>query len=571
MERFWLKNYPEGVPSDIDPTRYPSLVALLEEAFTQFGARVAFDSLGATLTYREVEQASRALGAWFQAQGLARGARIAIMLPNGLQYPVVMAAVLRAGYVVVNINPLYTPRELEAQLRDSGAEAIVVLESFAATLQAVLGRTMLKHVLVARLGDLMGTGKGFVVNAVLRYVQKRVPAYDLPTAVPLKAALRQGRQCLWRPPVVGPDDLAFLQYTGGTTGVAKGACLSHRNLVANVLQARAWIEPALRDPGKGSAPEQWVWVCALPLYHIFALTACCLLGMHVGGLNVLIANPRDLRGLVKAVRPYQINLFPAVNTLFNALVRDASFRALDFSGLRIALGGGAAIHPSVAQAWFDVTGCPLCEAYGLSETSPAVSANPSNLTAFNGSIGLPFPSTEIQILDEQHQPVPHGQTGEIAVRGPQVMQGYWQAPAETAQVLLPNGFLLTGDVGIMDEAGYTRIVDRKKDIVLVSGFNVFPNEVEAVLAAHPGVMECAAIGVPDAHSGEVVKVFVVRKDPELSEESVRAWCRERLVGYKRPKYIEFKSELPKSPIGKIVRRLLREASSPGVVGASTRP
>ncbi len=558
MHALWLKNYPDGVPAEIDPSRYCSLVAMLEEAFATFRTRHAFDSLGSTLTYGQLDDLSKALGAWLQSRGLSPGARVALMLPNVLQYPVAIAAVLRAGYVVVNVNPLHTPRELEHQLCDSGAEAIVVLENFAATLQAVRGRTAIKHVVVASMGDLLGRPKGLVVNTIVRRFKKLVPPWSLPDAVAFNAAVREGGRQSLHEVSVGPEDVAFLQYTGGTTGIAKGATLLHRNVVANVLQAEAWIRPALYDARKGPVPEQFVWVCALPLYHIFALTACCLLGMHMGGLNVLVANPRDLQSLVKAIRRYRIHLFPAVNTLFNALIHHAGFRALDFSSLRLSLGGGAAVQPSVAQAWTALTGSPLCEAYGLSETSPAATANPVTRQTFSGSIGVPFPSTEIRLLDEAGHPVPLGEPGEIAIRGPQVMRGYWNQPAETAEVMMPDGFLKTGDIGIMDPDGYTRIVDRKKDMVLVSGFNVYPSEVEAVVASHPGVLECAAIGVPDPNSGEALKLFVVRKDPQLDVPAIRSWCHEQLTGYKRPKLIEFRSELPKSPVGKILRRRLRD-------------
>lgn len=556
MDRFWLKNYPKGVPAEVDPSQYSSLVALIEEAFGKYAHRKAYDSLGKTITFGEVDTLSKAFGAWLQARGLARGARVAIMLPNLLQYPVAMAAVLRAGMVVVNVNPLYTPRELEHQLKDSGAEAIIILENFAHTLQQVIARTPIKHVVVASMGDLLGL-KGSVVNLVVRHVKKMVPAWSLPGSVRFNDAIGQGRGKALAPVQVGHDDVAFLQYTGGTTGVSKGATLLHRNVIANLLQSEVWMQPALKNPAKGPAPEQLVWVCALPLYHIFALTACCLVGMRLGGMNILVPNPRDLPAVIKQIKPYPVHLFPAVNTLFNALAHNAEFRKLDFSALRISLGGGTAVQEAVAKVWLEVTGCPICEAYGLSETSPGVSANPTDTNVFTGSIGLPFPSTEILILDDDGQPLPLGQPGEIAVRGPQVMAGYWQRPDETAQVMTPDGFFKTGDIGIMDASGYTRIVDRKKDMILVSGFNVYPNEVEGVVAMMPGVLECAVVGVPDEHSGEAVKLFVVRKDPNLTEADIRTWCEQQLTGYKKPKHIEFRAELPKTNVGKILRRELR--------------
>ena len=556
MERFWLKNYPKGVPAEVDPSQYSSLVALIDEAFSKYGARKAYDSLGKTITFSEVDALSRAFGAWLQQRGLARGARVAIMLPNLIQYPVAMAAVLRAGMVVVNVNPLYTPRELEHQLKDSGAEAIVILENFAHTLQQVIGRTPIKHVVVASMGDLLGL-KGSVVNLVVRHVKKMVPPWALPGAVRFNDAIAQGRGQSLAPVQVGHEDVAFLQYTGGTTGVSKGATLTHRNVIANLLQSEVWIQPGLNNPAKGPPPDQLVWVCALPLYHIFALTACCLVGMRLGGMNILVPNPRDLPAVIKQIKPYPVHLFPAVNTLFNALAHNADFRKLDFSALRISLGGGTAVQEAVAKVWLEVTGCPICEAYGLSETSPGVSANPTDTDVFTGSIGLPFPSTEILILDDDGQPVPLGQPGEIAVRGPQVMAGYWQRPDETAKVMTADGFFKTGDIGIMDASGYTRIVDRKKDMILVSGFNVYPNEVEGVVALLPGVLECAVVGVPDEHSGEAVKLFVVRKDPNLTEADIRAWCEQQLTGYKKPRHIEFRNDLPKTNVGKILRRELR--------------
>ncbi|TWG78814.1 long-chain acyl-CoA synthetase [Cupriavidus gilardii J11] len=494
--------------------------------------------------------------AWLQSRGLKPGARVAIMMPNVLQYPVVLAAVLRAGLVVVNVNPLYTPRELEHQLKDSGAEAIVILENFASTLQQVLAATPVRHVVVASMGDMLGAVKGALVNFVVRNVKKMVPAWELPNCVRFPVALAEGARLTRQPVDTGPDDIAFLQYTGGTTGVSKGAVLLHRNVVANVLQSQAWMQPAL---AKGLPIEQVVTITALPLYHIFALTVCALLGMRNGGLSVLIPNPRDIPGFIKELQKYRFHMFPAVNTLYNALINHPDIDKVDFSGLRVANGGGMAVQEAVARKWLAKTGCPIIEGYGLSETSPSATCNPTDSDAFSGTIGLPLPSTDIAIRDDDGRDVPLGQPGEICIRGPQVMAGYWNRPDETAKVMTQDGFFKTGDIGIMDERGYTRIVDRKKDMILVSGFNVYPNEIEGVVAECPGVLEVAAVGVPDEHSGEVVKLFVVRKDPALTEQDVIAFCKERLTGYKRPKYVEFRTELPKTNVGKILRRELRDA------------
>jgi len=558
MDRFWLKNYPASVPHEIDHNRYRSLVDLLEESFSQFRDRKAYVGFGKALTYGEVDEMSRTLGAWLQSRGLKKGDRVALMMPNVLQYPVAIAAVLRAGLVVVNVNPLYTPRELEHQLKDSGARAIILLENFAATLQKVLPRTAIEQIVVASMGDLLGFGKGTLVNAVVRHVKKMVPAFDLPKAVRFNRAMAEGGRLELAKPELGHEDVAFLQYTGGTTGVAKGATLVHRNMIANTLQAEAWIQPALNNTKRGPLPEQLVWVCALPLYHIFALTACYLIGMRVGGLNILIVNPRDQPALIKEIRPYRFTLFPAVNTLFNALANNPEFAKLDFSGLRVSLGGGMAVQEAVAKKWLAVTGCPICEAYGLSETAPAAIGNPTDTDAYSGTIGLPFPSTDVAILDDDGKPVPLGERGEIAIRGPQVMTGYWKRPEETAKVMTPDGFFKTGDIGTMDERGYTTIVDRKKDMIIVSGFNVYPNEIEGVVAAHPGVLEVAAVGVPDANAGEAVKLFVVKSDEGLTEQALREYCAQNLTGYKKPKYIEFRKELPKTNVGKILRRELRD-------------
>jgi len=556
MEKLWLKQYPAGVPAEIDASPYRSLAQLLEESFRTHADKRAFICMDAAITYGELDKLSQQFGAWLQARGLKPGARVAIMMPNVLQYPVVLAGVLRAGYVVVNVNPLYTPRELEHQLKDSGAEAIVILENFAATLQAVLPNTPVRHVVVASMGDMLGTVKGAIVNFVVRNVKKMVPEWQLPNCVRFNDVIRESRSMTLAPTTTGPDDIAFLQYTGGTTGVSKGAVLLHRNVVANVLQSEAWMQPAL---DKGAPIDQVITITALPLYHIFALTVCCLLGMRNGGVSVLIPNPRDIPGFIKELQKYRFNMFPAVNTLYNALLNHPDFDKVDFSGLRVANGGGMAVQEAVAKKWLARTGCPIIEGYGLSETSPSATCNPTDTDAFSGTIGLPLPSTELAIRDDDGNDVPLGQPGEICLRGPQVMAGYWNRPDETAKVMTPDGFFKTGDIGVMDERGYTKIVDRKKDMILVSGFNVYPNEVEGVVAECPGVLEVAAVGVPDVHSGEVVKLFIVRKDPALTEETVVAFCRERLTGYKRPKYVEFRTELPKTNVGKILRRELRDS------------
>jgi long-chain acyl-CoA synthetase len=554
MEKIWLKSYPPGVPADIDPDQYRSLVHLLEEAFQKYADRNAYVCMDKFLTYAELDTYSRQLGAWLQSRGLKKGARVALMMPNVLQYPVAIAAVLRAGYTVVNVNPLYTPRELEHQLNDSGSEAIIVLENFAHTVEQVLSKTAVKHIIVASMGEMLGGLKGMIVNFVVRNVKKMVPAYSLPNAMRFKQALALGSRMKLTPVELSINDAAFLQYTGGTTGVSKGATLSHRNVIANVLQSEAWSGAALDQNSK----EQLIIVCALPLYHIFALTACAMWGTRVGALNILIPNPRDIPGLIKELGKYKFNLLPAVNTLYNALVNHPDFAKLDFSGLKIANGGGMAVQQAVNDKWLQVTGVSIIEGYGLSETSPVATCNRADSTAFSGTIGLPVPSTDIAILDDDGNEVPLGQTGEIAIRGPQVMSGYWNRPDETAKVMTPDGYFKSGDVGIMDERGYVKIVDRKKDMILVSGFNVYPNEVEAVIAAHPGVLECACVGVPDEHSGEAVKVFVVRKDPNLTQAVLAAYCKEQFTGYKRPKYIEFRDELPKTNVGKILRRALRD-------------
>ncbi len=555
MDKFWLKSYQDGVPAEIDWTQYRSLTHLLEEAFRKYADRKAYVCMDKSISYGKLDQLSQQLGAWLQGKGLKKGARVALMMPNILQYPVAMAAVLRAGYTIVNVNPLYTPRELQHQLTDSGAEAIIVLENFATTVEQVIAKTQVKHVVVATMGDLLGFFKGALVNFVVRKVKKMVPSYSLPNATAFNMALFEGSRLSFKPAQIGHDDIAFLQYTGGTTGVSKGAVLLHRNVIANVLQNEAWLMPAL---GATLKSEQLVFVCSLPLYHIYALTVCSLMATRLGGMNVLIPNPRDMPGFVKELAKYRVNVFPAVNTLYNGLLNNPDFAKLDFSSYKVCNGGGMAVQQSVADRWLKLTGCPIVEGYGMSETSPVATANRLDIKSFTGTIGYPLPSTEVQILDDDGKPVPLGEPGEIAIRGPQVMRGYWQREDENDKVFTPDGFFKSGDVGIMDESGSTRIVDRKKDMILVSGFNVYPNEIEGVVAAHPGVLECACIGVPDKNSGEAVKLFVVRKDPNLTAEQLMDYCKTELTAYKKPKYIEFRTELPKTNVGKILRRELRD-------------
>jgi long-chain acyl-CoA synthetase len=551
MDKIWLKSYPEGVPAEIDNTQYRSVTHLLEEAFRKYADRNAFVCMDKFMTYGELDQLSQKMGAWLQSKGLQAGARIAIMMPNVLQYPVAMAAVLRAGYTVVNVNPLYTPRELQHQLVDSGAEAIIVLENFATTVQQVVAQTPVKHVIVASMGDLLGGLKGAIVNLVVRKVKKMVPAYSLPGSISFKKVLAEGTGMTLQPVKQNHDDIAFLQYTGGTTGVSKGAILLHSNIISNVLQNEAWLQ--LKGGG-----DQMVFVAALPLYHIYSLTISAFMSVRTGGLSVLVPNPRDIPGFVKELAKYKVTVLPAVNTLYNALLNNADFAKLDFSSYKLCNGGGMAVQKSVAERWLKVTGTPIIEGYGLSETSPVATANRVDIKEFTGTIGLPIPSTEIAILDDDGNKLPLGSTGEIAIRGPQVMAGYWNRPDETAKSMTSDGFFKTGDVGIMDENGFTRIVDRKKDMIIVSGFNVYPNEVEGVVAAHPGVLEVACIGVPDKNSGEAVKLFIVRKDPNLTAEQVLDFCKHELTAYKKPKYIEFRDELPKTNVGKILRRQLRD-------------
>ena len=550
MEKIWLKSYPPGVPAEIDYSEYKSVGDLFEKCVKQYAQRPAFHCMGKTITFAELDRQSAAFGAWIQAKGLGKGARVALMMPNVLQYAVCLYGTLRAGCTVVNVNPLYTARELEHQLKDSGAEVIVVLENFANVVQDVVARTPVKHVVLASLGDMLGL-KGVIVNFVVRNVKKMVPAFDLPGAVRFNTMLSEGSGMSIKAVDVGHEDIAFLQYTGGTTGVSKGAMLLNRNILANIAQANAWLIPGL----KGEVPTI---ITALPLYHIFSLTVNCLLMMKGGGCNILITNPRDIPGFIKELGNHRYNMFTGVNTLFNALLNHPDFATLDFSSLKVTGGGGMAVQKAVADRWKQVTGSTLLEGYGLTETSPVATMNPLDLAAYSGSIGLPVPSTEIAIRDDDKKDVKLGESGEICIRGPQVMPGYWQRPDETAQVLGPDGFLYTGDVGIMDEKGFVRIVDRKKDMILVSGFNVYPNEIEQVVAMMPGVLEVAAIGVADEHSGEVPKIFIVKKDPALTEQAVLAFCKEQLTGYKRPKYVEFRADLPKTNVGKILRRALRD-------------
>ena len=550
-ERPWLAHYPEGVPAQIDSNQYASVAAVVEEAFERFRQRPAFASFGKKLSYGQIDEMSRQFAGYLTGVlKLGKGDRIAIMMPNVLQYPIALFGALRAGLVVVNTNPMYTARELKHQLEDSGAKAIVVLDNFAATLQQAVEETEVEHIITTGIGDLLGA-KGALINFVLKYVKKMVPAFHLPHAVRFNDALAKGASHPLVKAQLTHDDIAFLQYTGGTTGVAKGAMLTHGNMVANMMQAGAWI-------GANAKPGEEVIITALPLYHIFSLTANGLVFMRLGGLNWLITNPRDMPGFVKELKQSNFTALTGVNTLFNGLLNTPGFAELDFSRLHLTLGGGMAVQRAVAERWKKVTGVTLVEAYGLTETSPAACINPLDLAAYNGSIGLPIPSTDVAIWSEDGRPLPQGEVGELMVRGPQVMKGYWQRPDETAKVLDASGWLHTGDVARMDENGYFYIVDRKKDMILVSGFNVYPNEVEDVVMQHPGVAEVAAVGVPDEHSGEVVKLFVVRKDPNLTVEELKKFCHDNLTGYKRPKIIEFRDSLPKSNVGKILRRELRD-------------
>ncbi len=554
MEKTWLKQYPAGVPANIDVAQYPSLVALVEESLKKYANLPAYKFMGKAISFARLDEASRALAAYLQSLGLDKGDRVAVMMPNVPQYPVAVCAILRAGYVVVNVNPLYTPRELEHQLKDSGAKVILILENFANTLQQVMSAVPTKKVILTALGDMLGFPKSLIVNYVVRKVKKMVPAFELPGAVRFADALAEGQRKTFRPAQVGPDDIAVLQYTGGTTGVSKGAVLLHRNLVANILQAEAWYQPALKKIPKG---EQINTVCALPIYHIFGFNTNMMLSMRMGGCNILIANPRDLPAMFKDLAREKFHSFPAVNTLFNAMANHPEFNSVDWSGLVISVGGGMAVQSATAKLWLEKTGCPIVEGYGLSETSPSATCNPVDSTAYSGNIGLPMPNTELTLLDDDGREVPMGTPGEIAIKGPQVMAGYWQRPDETAKVMTADGFFRTGDIGVVDERGYFKIVDRKKDMILVSGFNVYPNEVEDVVTQMDGILECAAIGIPDEKAGEAVKLVIVKKNPAVTEADVRAYCEAHLTGYKRPKVVEFRTELPKTPVGKILRRELR--------------
>jgi long-chain acyl-CoA synthetase len=554
-DRPWLAAYPDGVPADIDVNQYPSLVHLMEESFRRFGDRTAYSFMGKDVSFAQTDALSQAFAAYLQGLGLVKGDRVAIMMPNVPQYPAVVAGILRAGLVVVNVNPLYTARELEHQLKDSGSKAIVIIENFARTLEQCIAATPVKHVVLAAMGDLLGFLKGGLVNYVVRNVKKMVPPFNLPQAVRFNEAIARGARGALKKPEIRADDMAVLQYTGGTTGVSKGAVLLHRNIIANVLQSEAWNAPVM---SKVPANEQPTAVCALPLYHIFAFTVNMMLSLRVGGKTILIPNPRDLPAVLKELGKHRFHSFPAVNTLFNGLANHPDFNTVDWSHLKVSVGGGMAVQGAVAKRWLEKTGCPICEGYGLSETSPSASCNPTTSTEYTGTIGVPLPNTRMKCLDDDGNEVPVGQPGEIAIHGPQVMAGYWQRPDETAKVMTPDGYFKSGDIGIMDSRGYFKIVDRKKDMVLVSGFNVYPNEVEDVVAQLPGVLECAVVGVPDEKTGEAVKLVIVKKDPSLTEEQVREFCRANLTGYKQPRVIEFRTELPKTPVGKILRRELRD-------------
>ena len=553
-DRPWLAAYPEGVPADIDTRPYRSLVHLMEESFERHAGKTAYSFMGKDVSFAQVDSLSQAFAAYLQGLGLVKGDRVAIMMPNMPQYPVAVAGILRAGFVVVNVNPLYTARELEHQLKDSGAKAIVIIENFATTLQQCVAQTSVKHVVLTAMGDLLGLLKGALVNYVVRHVRKMVPPFQLPGAVRFNEAVARGTRGSLKRPELQPDDMAVLQYTGGTTGVSKGAVLLHRNILANVLQSEAWNQPVMSRVPAGEQPTA---VCALPLYHIFAFTVNMMLGMRTGGKAILIPNPRDLPAVLKELSRHTFHSFPAVSTLFAGLANHPDFGTVNWRNLKVSVGGGMAVQSGTARLWLEKTGCPICEGYGLSETSPSASCNPTTSTEFTGTIGVPLPGTWMVCLDDDGQPVPAGQPGEIAIKGPQVMAGYWQRPDETAKVMTADGYFKTGDVGTMDERGFFRIVDRKKDMILCAGFNVYPNEVEDVVSQLPGVLECAAVGVPDEKAGEAIKLVIVRKGESLTEEQVRAHCRANLTGYKQPKVVEFRTELPKTPVGKILRRELR--------------
>jgi long-chain acyl-CoA synthetase len=556
-ERVWLGSYPDGVPADIDASQYPSLVGLMADSFAKYANRIAYSFMGQDISYAQTDVKSQALAAYFQSLGLEKGDRVAIMMPNVPQYPVAVAAILRAGLVVVNVNPLYTPRELEFQLKDSGAQAIVIIENFAVTLQKCIAETQIKHVVLCAMGDMLSMPKGTLVNFVVRNVKNLVPDFDLPGAVKFNQALNRGERATFVKPVIHSDDIAVLQYTGGTTGVSKGAMLLHRNVIANLLQSEAWNQPVMKLVPDNEQPTS---VCALPLYHIFAFTVNMMLGLRTGGKNILIPNPRDLPAVLKALSTQTFHSFPAVNTLFNGLANHPDFDTVNWKNLKVSVGGGMAVTSAVATLWLQKTGCPICEGYGLSETSPSASCNPTTSTNFTGNMGVPLPSTFMKLLDDEgHEVTELGQAGEIAIQGPQVMAGYWQRPDETARSMTPDGYFKSGDIGIRDAHGFFKIIDRKKDMILVSGFNVYPNDIEETMSLCPGVLECAAVGVPDEKTGEAVKLVIVKKDPALTEVVVREYCKANMTGYKQPKVVEFKKELPKTAVGKILRRELRDA------------
>ncbi|KAA0969422.1 long-chain-fatty-acid--CoA ligase [Aureimonas fodinaquatilis] len=554
MSKPWVQHYPEGVPAELPEIPYTSLIELFEESFRRYADRPAFKFMGMKLSYSELDKASRQFAAYLQASGLKPGDRVALMMPNVPQYPVAVAGVLRAGMVVVNTNPLYTPRELTHQLKDSGAKAIVILENMAKTLEKCRKDVPVEKIIVASVGDMLPTIKGAIVNFVLRNIKKMVPAYSLPDSERWNAVMRSASSKSFQPVKVSFDDIAALQYTGGTTGVSKGCILTHRNIVSNVLQSELWHEPAVKD-----LPEsvQANTICALPLYHIFGFTVNMMLSMRQGGCNILIINPRDIPAVIKDLKAQPFHLFPAVNTLFGAIARHPDAKTVDWSSLRISVGGGMAVQAATAKLWLDVTGCPICQGYGLSETSPVACCNPVTTREYTGTIGYPLPSTDCVILDDDGNHLPIGERGELGIKGPQVTAGYWNRPEDTAKSFTADGYFRTGDIAVMDEAGAATIVDRKKDMINVSGFNVYPNEIEEIVTRMPGVVEAAAIGIPDDNSGEAVKLFVVANDSSVTAESVKAFCRENLTGYKRPKEIEFRDELPKTNVGKVLRRELR--------------
>lgn len=556
QDKPWLNSYPEGVPHQVDGTQFESLNHLFAQALDQYSSRLAFDCMGKKITYKKLDELSWQFASYLQSSGLKKGDRIALMMPNLLQYPIALLGSLRAGCVVVNVNPMYTARELAYQLNDSGADALVILENFAHVFQSIQDQVRVKHVLVTNVGELMGL-KGHLINAIIRHVKKAVPNWSLNGVSSFQEALQKGKntRSLFVPVSMKGDDIAFLQYTGGTTGVAKGAVLLHRNILANIAQIDAWLEPGIR----GLRIEQMVFVCALPMYHIFALTACCLFGIKAGGLNILVTNPRDIAGFVKLLKGLkEFHVFPAVNTLFNALMNHPKFSSIDFSSLLVSIGGGMAVQKSVADRWQQLTGKPIAEGYGLSETSPVVCCNTPLIDGFTGTIGLPLPGTDVLILDNEERSVALGEPGEICIKGPQLMSGYWNRDAETKQSMTAQGFFKTGDIAYMTTDGYVKIIDRKKDTIVVSGFNVYPNEIEEVLTMMPEVLECAAVGVKDGPAGEAVKVFIVKKDIGLTESQVLEYCKTQLTNYKRPKFVEFRTELPKSTVGKILRRELRD-------------